>query len=51
MVVDDGGQIQSDIVLCHTDLTRYLDYLDLDVDLDETLGEWVDLDQTGIHGT
>jgi hypothetical protein len=51
VVVDDGGQIQGDVVLCHADLARHLDDLDLDVDLDEALGKRVDLDETGVDST
>ena len=51
MVVDDGGQVQCDIVLGHADLTRDLDDLDLDIDLDEALGERVDLDETWVDST
>lgn len=50
VVIDDRGQVQGDIVLCHADLLRNLDDLDLDVDLDDALGQRVDLDQTGVDG-
>ena len=50
-VVDDGGQVQGNIVLGHTDLLGHLDDLDLDVDLHQLLGERVDVDQTGVDGT
>lgn len=48
VVVDDRGQVDSDVVLGHADLLGDLDNLDLDVDLDKTLAEGVDLDQTGV---
>lgn len=50
VVVDDGGEVKSDVVLGHADLLGDLDNLDLDVDLDETLRKWVDLDETGVDG-
>ena len=50
MIVDDRGQVECDIVLGHTDLTGHLNNLDLDIDLNESLRERVDLDQTGIDG-
>lgn len=48
MIVDDGSQAQSNIVLGHAGLLRHLCNLDLDVDLKEPLAEGVDLDQAGI---
>jgi hypothetical protein len=51
VVVDDGGQVQGDVVLCHADLTRHFDDLDLNIDLDEALGKRVDLDETGVDST
>ena len=51
VIVDDGGEAEGDIVLCHADLTRYFNYLDLDINLDEALRERIDLDETGIDGT
>lgn len=51
VVVDDRGQGEVHIVLGHADLSGNFDDLDLDVDLDEVLGEWVDLDKTGIDCT
>lgn len=50
VIVDDGGEAQGDVVLCHADLLGHLRGLDLDVDLDEALAERVDLDETGIDG-
>jgi hypothetical protein len=50
VVVDNGGEVEGDIVLGHADLLGNLGDLDLDVDLDEILTERVDLDQTGIDG-
>ena len=51
MIVDDGGQVQCDIVLCHAHLARDLNDLDLDIDLNEALGERIDLDETRVDGT
>lgn len=48
VIVDDGGQAQSNIVLGHANLLGHLCNLDLDVDLDEPFAEGVDLDQAGI---
>ncbi len=50
VVVDDRGQVECDIVLGHADLTGNLDDLNLDIDLDESLGQRVDLDQTRVNG-
>lgn len=47
-VVDDGGEPQGDVILCHADLLGHLDELNLDVDLDEALRERVDLDETWV---
>ena len=50
VIVDDRGQSQVDVVLGHAHLFGHLDDLDLDVDLDEALGQGVDADETWIHG-
>lgn len=50
VVVDDGGQVQSDVVLGHAGLLGDLGDLDLDVDLNEPLAERVDLDQARVDG-
>ena len=50
VVVDDAGEVQGDVVLGHADLLGHLDDLDLDVDLDELLGERVDLDEARVNG-
>ena len=50
VVVDDGCEVQGDVVLGHADLLRHLDDLDLDVYLDEFLGQRVDLDETRVDG-
>lgn len=50
VVVDDGCEVQGDVVLGHADLLWHLDDLDLDVYLDEFLGQRVDLDETGVDG-
>lgn len=50
VVVDDGGQVQGDVVLGHADLLGHLDNLDLDVDLDDALRQRVDLDQAWVDG-
>lgn len=48
MVVNDGGQMQGNVVLGHADLLGDFNDLNLDVDLDNTLRQGVDLDQAGI---
>ena len=48
VVVDDGGEVQGDVVFSHADLLGDLDDLDLDVDLDELLGQGVDLNKAGV---
>lgn len=50
VIIDDGGQVEGDVILGHADLSRNLDNLNLDIDLDEFLGQRVDLDQAGIDG-
>ena len=50
MVVDNRGELESNVVLGHADLLWHLDNLDLDVDLDEALREGVDLDKTWVDG-
>ena len=50
VVVDDRCEVQGDVVLGHADLLRHLDDLDLDIYLDEFLGQRVDLDETGVDG-
>ena len=50
MIVNDRGEVEGDVVLCHADLTGYFDDLDLDINLDEALRERVDLNQSRIHG-
>ena len=50
MVINNRGQLQRDVVFSHADLLRDFDDLDLDVDLDEALGEGVDFHETGIDG-
>lgn len=49
-VVDDGREPQGDVVLGHADLLGDFDELDLDVDLNETFGQRVDLDETRVDG-
>ena len=67
MVVNDGGQVESDVVLGHADLLGHLcryklaivevcafvdvhtNNLNLDIDLNETFTERVNLDETGIN--
>lgn len=48
VVVDDTGEVEVDVVLCHAHLLGDLDDLDLDVDLDKALGQGVDLNQTRV---
>lgn len=50
LVVDDGGEIESDIVLGHANLARHFDDLDLDIHGLETFADGVDLDETRVHG-
>ena len=49
VVVDNTGKVEVDVVLGHADLLGHLDDLDLDVDLDKSLGQGVDLNQTGVN--
>lgn len=48
MVVNDGGETEGDIVLGHADLLWDLCNLDLDIDLNETLAEGVDANETRV---
>ena len=48
VVVDDGGEVDADIVFGHAYLLRHLDDLNLDIDLYKFLRKWIDLDQAGI---
>lgn len=48
VVVDDRRQVEGDVVLGHADLLRNLDDLNFDIDLNQALGERVDLDQTRV---
>lgn len=50
VVVDDAREVEVHIVLGHTDLLGDLDDLDLDVHLNEALGEGVDLDEARVDG-
>jgi hypothetical protein len=50
MVVNDGRKVEGNVVFCHADLARHLDDLDLDIDLDEALGERIDVYETGVDG-
>lgn len=50
VVVDDGLEAEGDVVFCHADLLGDVGRLDLDVDLEEVLGERVDLDEAGVDG-
>jgi hypothetical protein len=50
VVVDDGREVNGDIVLGHAHLLWHLADLNLDVDLDEFFGEGVDLDQARVDG-
>lgn len=50
MVVDDTGQPEGDVVFGHANLLWNLGNLDLDVDLDQALGQRVDLDETRVNG-
>ena len=48
LIVDDGGQIQRDVVFGHADLARDLHDLDLHVDGLQALAQWVDFDETRV---
>ena len=48
LIVDDGGQIQRDVVFRHADLARDLHDLDLHVDGLQALAQWVDFDETRV---
>lgn len=50
MIVNDGGELNSDVVLSHTDLLWDLADLNLDVDLNEFLRQRVNLDKTWVNG-
>lgn len=50
VVVDNTGELESDVVLGHADLLGNFHNLNLDIDLDEALGERVDLDETWVNG-
>jgi hypothetical protein len=51
LVVDDRGQIESDIVLGHANLAGYFDDLDLNVDGRKMFTQGVNFDQTRIERT
>lgn len=51
VIVDDRGQMQSNIVLGHADLLWHLDDLNFDIDLNELLAERIDLDETWIDSS
>lgn len=50
MIINHTRQLQCNIILRHADLLWHLDDLDLDIDLDEALGERVDLHETWVDG-
>lgn len=50
VVVDDGVEMEGDVVLGHAGLLGHFGNLDLDVDLDESLAEGVDLDEARVDG-
>ena len=50
VVVDDRCEVERDIVLCHANLAWHLDDLDLDIDLNEALGERIDENETRVNG-
>ena len=50
VVVDHRGEVHGDVVLGHAHLLRHLDDLDLDVHLDQFLGQRVDLHETRVDG-
>ena len=47
--VKNRVDLDVDVVLGHDNLLRDISNLDLDVDLDHLLGDWVDLGKTVIH--
>lgn len=49
LIIDDGGQIQRDVIFGHADLARDLDDLDLNIDGSETLAQWVDLHEARVN--
>lgn len=51
VVIDNGSELERNVVLGHADLLWDFDNLNLDIDLDESLGERVDLDETWVDGT
>lgn len=48
MIVNDRSQSEVHVVLGHADLSWHFNDLNFDVDLDEILRQWVDLDQSRI---
>ncbi len=48
VIIDNGGKVDADVVLGHTNLLRHLDNLDLDINLYEVFRKWVDLDKTRV---
>ena len=50
IVVNDGGEIDGDVILCHTDLLGNFHNLDLYVDFGETFAEWVDAREAWVDG-
>ena len=51
VIVDDRRQMHGDIILGHAHLLGHLAKLDLDIDVNQPLGERIDLDETGVDGT
>lgn len=49
MVVDNGGKVECDVVLCHANLSWNLDNLNLNIDLDEPFREGIDIDETWVN--
>lgn len=49
-VVNDRGKLERNIILGHANLLGHFDNLDLNVDLDELLGERVDVHKTWVNG-
>lgn len=50
LVVDDGGQVEGDIVLGHAHLARHFYDLDLDIHGLDTFADGVDFDESGVDG-
>lgn len=50
VIVDDGGEVESDIVFSHANLLWHFDNLNLDINLNKALGQGVDMNKTRVDG-